>query len=103
MLIFLFHLYLYYMSILSSANVNGLVALEPIFQSVIDQYDLPDNWIRPQGFQTMALIILEQQVSLDSAHATWKKLQERLGEITPQSILTLDQAAMKACYVSRQK
>lgn len=91
------------MPILSSSSINGLIAIEPKFQSIIDQYGLPDNWMRPQGFQTLALIILEQQVSLDSAQATWKKLGERLGEITPKSILSLDQAAMKACYVSRQK
>ncbi len=48
-------------------------------------------------------LILEQQVSLNSALSTWNKLVERLVDITPQSILTLDQAAMKACYVTRQK
>jgi len=91
------------MSILSDQNIKGLVRLEPVFQRIIDQYGLPDNWSREEGFQTLCKIILEQQVSLDSALATWKKLMDRLKDITPRSILTLDQAAMKECYVTRQK
>lgn len=91
------------MPILSPANISGLVAIEPIFQSIIDEYGLPDNWSREEGFPTLAMIILEQQVSLDSAKATWNKLEDRLGKITPKTVLTLDQAAMKECYVTRQK
>jgi len=91
------------MSILSSHRIKGLVDLEPTFQQIIEQYGLPDNWSRPEGFPTLSKIILEQQVSLSSAKATYQKLEERLGDITPQNILTLDQEAMRSCYVSRQK
>jgi len=91
------------MAILSTQNIKGLIALEPVFQSIVDQYGLPDDWSRPDGFPTLCKIILEQQVSLDSALATWNKLVDRLGEINPQTILSLDQAAMKNCYVTRQK
>ena len=90
-------------AILSKSNISGLTSLEPIFQTILDQYGLPDDWRRPQGFQTLAKIILEQQVSLDSAHSTWIKLEQKLGKVTPESILTLDTLEMKKCYVSRQK
>ena len=91
------------MPILSDENIRGLVIIEPIFRGIIDQYGLPDDWNREEGFQTMVKMILGQQVSLDSAVATWNKLVDRLGDVTPETILTLDQAAMKECYVTRQK
>ncbi|HVF95701.1 MAG TPA: hypothetical protein VM871_00185, partial [Flavisolibacter sp.] len=47
--------------------------------------------------------ILEQQVSLASAYAAYKKLAERLGEITPQNVLGLSDEDLRSCYFSRQK
>lgn len=91
------------MSIVSSHRIKGLVELDPIFQKIIDRYGLPENWSRPEGFPTLSKIIIEQQVSLSSAKATYLKLVDKLGDITPQNILTLDQEAMRECYVSRQK
>jgi DNA-3-methyladenine glycosylase II len=46
---------------------------------------------------------LEQQVSLASALAAFNKLKERLGEISPENVLSLSDEEMKACYFSRQK
>ncbi|MBT8220696.1 MAG: DNA-3-methyladenine glycosylase 2 family protein [Bacteroidia bacterium] len=91
------------MLILSSPSISGLVAIEPIFKVVIEKHGLPDAWIRDEGFATLCRIILEQQVSLESAFSAWRQLQTKLNEITPYSILSLDQQQMKACYVSRQK
>jgi DNA-3-methyladenine glycosylase II len=48
-------------------------------------------------------IILEQQVSLASAKACFDKLAARLGEVTPATVLTLNDAEMKTVGFSRQK
>jgi len=48
-------------------------------------------------------IILEQQVSLASAKACYDKLEARLGHVTPDNLLTLDDAEMKQVGFSRQK
>ena len=66
-------------------------------------YGVPPLWDRPQGFATLLQIILEQQVSLASAKACFDKLALRLGEVTPESLLTLDDAELKAVGFSRQK
>lgn len=60
-------------------------------------------WTRPATFQTLILTILEQQVSLASAYAAFKKLKERIGYVTPEKILELSDAELRSCYFSRQK
>lgn len=71
--------------------------------SVIKQYGLPPMWTRPATFQTLILTILEQQVSLASAFAAFKKLKEKIGFVTPSKILRLTDEELRACYFSRQK
>ncbi|PZP49638.1 MAG: DNA-3-methyladenine glycosylase 2 family protein [Pseudopedobacter saltans] len=72
-------------------------------QSIIYQYGYPPMWTRPNNFDSLVHIILEQQVSLASALAALKKLKEKTIELTPNAILQLNDEEMRACYVSRQK
>ncbi|HLG39484.1 MAG TPA: hypothetical protein VI461_07440 [Chitinophagaceae bacterium] len=72
-------------------------------KAVIRQHGHPPMWTRPATFQSLILFILEQQVSLASAYAAFKKLKQRIGFVTPAKILSLSDADMKACYFSRQK
>ena len=60
-------------------------------------------WTRPASFQSLILFILEQQVSLASAYAAFKKLKERIGYVTPTKILSLSDEELRSCYFSRQK
>ncbi len=66
-------------------------------------YGTPPLWARPASFSTLVHIILEQQVSLASAKSAFDKLSEKLGEITPEGVLSLSDAELKAAYFSRQK
>ena len=70
---------------------------------IIKQHGLPPMWTRPNTFQTLILTILEQQVSLASAYAAFKKLKEKIGYVTPAKILAMTDAEMRACYFTRQK
>jgi DNA-3-methyladenine glycosylase II len=72
-------------------------------KKIIDTYGLPPMWTRPAIFQTLILTILEQQVSLASAYAAYKKLKEKTGFITPEKLLALSDEDLKVCYFSRQK
>lgn len=72
-------------------------------KKIIRQYGYPPMWTRPATFQTLILTILEQQVSLASAYAAFKKLKEKTGFVTPSKILSLSDAELRACYFSRQK
>jgi|SRR6185312_5242787 len=71
--------------------------------AIIQTYGYPPFWSRPNTFETLVHIILEQQVSLASALACLNKLKERVQELTPARVLLLTDEEMRACYVSRQK
>ena len=70
---------------------------------IIDTHGYPPLWKRKPIFETLIHIILEQQVSLASAKAALDKLNQKIGTITPQKVLSLTDAELKACYFSRQK
>ncbi len=73
------------------------------FKAIIKRHGYPPMWTRPNTFQTLILIILEQQVSLASAYAAFKKLRQRIGFVTADKILLLSDGELRACYFSRQK
>lgn len=72
-------------------------------KGIIKQYGYPPMWTRPATFQTLILTILEQQVSLASAYAAFKKLKEKIGYVTPAKLLQLTDEEMRSCYFTRQK
>lgn len=72
-------------------------------KSIIKSFGYPPMWTRPNTFETLVHIILEQQVSLASALAALNKLREKLTKITPGGLLALTDEELKACYFSRQK
>jgi DNA-3-methyladenine glycosylase II len=82
---------------------NKLCRIDKELNSIIRQYGYPPMWTRPTTFQTLILFILEQQVSLASAYAAFKKLKERIGHVTPSKILSLTDEELRSCYFSRQK
>ena len=80
-----------------------LAAADPDLAMVIEQHGYPPMWSRPNTFESLVHIILEQQVSLASALAALTKLKERIGEFTPAQVLLLTDDDFKSCYFSRQK
>jgi len=70
---------------------------------VFQTYGTPPMWAREPNFATLVHIILEQQVSVASALSAFNKLQEKLGAVTPEGVLSLNDAEMKSVYFSRQK
>lgn len=82
---------------------DQLAAKDKYLANVIREYGYPPLWTRPNTFSTLVLTILEQQVSLASAFAAYKKLLERLNTITPEAVLALSDEELRSCYLSRQK
>jgi DNA-3-methyladenine glycosylase II len=85
------------------AICDELAAIDPDLALIIETYGYPPFWWRPNTFETLVHIILEQQVSLASALSALNKLKERVQELTPARLLLLTDEEMKACYCSRQK
>lgn len=86
-----------------AAAARSLADAEPLFRSVHETYGTPPLWNRPAGFSTLLQIILEQQVSLASAKACFEKLATRLGNVTPDRLLALNDDELKTVGFSRQK
>ncbi|PZR28932.1 MAG: DNA-3-methyladenine glycosylase 2 family protein [Citrobacter freundii] len=82
---------------------DELAAKDRALRSIVQTYGYPPMWTRPNSFESLIHIILEQQVSLASALAALNKLKEKLGKVTPAALLKLTDEELKACYFSRQK
>jgi DNA-3-methyladenine glycosylase II len=91
----------------SSSNFHslcdGLARNDKDLAAVVKQYGYPPMWTSPNSFETLVHFILEQQVSLASAFAALEKLRERIGLITPERLLPLNDGELRECYFSRQK
>ena len=79
------------------------LASDPCLARIYALYGTPPLWDRPPGFATLLQIILEQQVSLASAKACFDKLAAQLGDVSPENLLSLTDAELKAIGFSRQK
>lgn len=82
---------------------DQLAATDADLATIISNYGYPPLWSRPNTFETLVHIILEQQVSLASALSALNRLKERVGELTPARLLLLTDDEMRACHCSRQK
>lgn len=84
-------------------GLEYLAARDADLAAVIETHGSPPIWRRPAGFATLVRIILEQQVSLASAKATFDRLENHLGAVEPELLLTLDDKTLKRLGFSRQK
>lgn len=83
--------------------IDFLSTKDKIFKTIIETYGVPVIPKRAQGFETLALLILEQQVSIDSAKATYNKLKNQIESFSPENLLNLSEENFRICGVSRQK
>jgi DNA-3-methyladenine glycosylase II len=83
--------------------LSVLATGDPEFSDVLSTIGNPPMWLRRPGFPTLVQIILEQQVSLNSAKAAFLKLRENLHPLTARTFLELDDLKLKEIGFSRQK
>jgi DNA-3-methyladenine glycosylase II len=89
--------------IVNPGDIAALKRRDGLFSAIADRYGDPPNWRRRPGFVSLCHIILEQQVSIDSAKAHFAKLRAFLPRFTPAAILGMSDAQMRLCQISRQK
>jgi len=83
--------------------VRALSETDADLARVAGAYGTPPLWEREEGFATLVLTILEQQVSLASALAAFERLRASAGQVTPETFLSFDDARLRAFGFSRQK
>jgi DNA-3-methyladenine glycosylase II len=83
--------------------VRALAERDADLARIAGAYGLPPLWEREEGFPTLVLTILEQQVSLASALAAFERLRAAASIVTPENFLKFDDAQLRAFGFSRQK
>jgi DNA-3-methyladenine glycosylase II len=86
-----------------AAVADELVAADADLARIVAEHGMPPFWSRPAGFRALVLLILEQQVSLASAAAAYRRLRERVRTVTPEAVLACRPEELRADGVSRQK
>jgi DNA-3-methyladenine glycosylase II len=84
-------------------GISYLSKTDPDLARVVSELGNPPLWAREPGFPTLVLIILEQQVSLASARAAFKRLQDAANPLSPKRFLDFDDRELKTIGFSRQK
>jgi DNA-3-methyladenine glycosylase II len=83
--------------------VEFLTSKDETLKFILDTYGNPIIQKRQEGFASMCHIILEQQVSIESAKACYVKLENYFKKITPENIYYSSDDELKSCGLSRQK
>jgi DNA-3-methyladenine glycosylase II len=84
-------------------GIRVLTGQDQVLAQVYEQVQTPPLWLRPPGLATLVQIILEQQVSLKSAQATFNRLEHMVHPLSAAGLLALTPEQWRACGVSRQK
>jgi DNA-3-methyladenine glycosylase II len=84
-------------------GVRFLAGQDEHLAAVVKTYGRPPLWVREPGFPTLVYIILEQQVSLASARATFARLKAAVNPLTPRRFLKLTDIELLRIGFSRQK
>jgi len=83
--------------------ISELTTREPDLAEAVSRWDNPPFWVHAPGFPGMVIAILSQQVSLESAQATFTKLENAIDSINPEKFLSLDDKTLRKIGFSRQK
>ncbi|WP_460934487.1 DNA-3-methyladenine glycosylase family protein [Phycicoccus ginsengisoli] len=84
-------------------TVEELTASDEHLAALVEAHGVPTLWLRPAGFPSLVLFILEQQVSLASAAAAYTRVLDRVGVMTPAAVLAATPEELRLDGVSRQK
>ena len=84
-------------------GARELAARDADLARALDRLGCPPIWGRRPGFSSLVRIILEQQVSLRSAAAMYRRLDTHLGGVTPDTFARTGIRGLRRLGVTRQK
>ncbi len=84
-------------------GTSELAARDPSLAAVVDNHGVPPMWGRKAGYAALVKIILEQQVSLISAAAVYRKLESAVSVISPEAVVELSAGGLRKLGFTRQK
>ena len=85
-------------------SLDALATIEPAIAAGLERHGYPAPRIRDRGHQTLLRTIIGQQVSVASANAIWKRLEEAIGaDFDPVVLAAAPDELLRGCGLSRQK
>lgn len=82
---------------------KSVALMDKDLAQILADHGTPPLWARKPGFVTLVRIILEQQVSLASADAMYRRLLENLDPLTPETVLSAGAPFLRSFGITRQK
>jgi DNA-3-methyladenine glycosylase II len=76
---------------------------DAVLGEIIRSYPRIHLQSRGDPFQTLARSIVGQQISVKAAQSVWDRLCATARDMTPDSLLALERAALRACGLSERK
>ena len=74
-----------------------------ILSRIINKFDDLELISRGDIFFTLIRSIIGQQISVKAASTVWSRFTEKVGEITPENILSVDFEDLRSCGLSQKK
>ncbi len=84
-------------------GLHTLILRDPDLASVVELYGPPPMWCRKPCFATLVQIILEQQVSLESARAVFERLSAIVSPFSAVRFRQIDKSHIKRAGLTHQK
>lgn len=85
-----------------ATQVQGLIAIAPVFADVFAVTGLPELRLRDNDFTQLYRTIVSQQLSVAAASSIWKRLSAA-SLVTPKAIKAASDSQLRLCGLSSQK
>lgn len=84
-------------------SAKAVALIDEDLARLLADHGTPPLWAREPGFITLLRIILEQQVSLVSADAMYRRLVANISPLTPPAVLAAGTPFLRSFGITRQK
>lgn len=83
--------------------LNELLKTDAVIPKIVKEYGVPSLWNRPEGFETLINIIVEQMLSVKAAASIFGRFKTLMKEVTPQNILEINDEDFRGIGLSYSK
>ena len=87
----------------SQKELDYLSARDPLLGGVIRAVGFIERTVEENVFSAVVHHIIGQQISMRAQETVWRRLQELLGEVTPDTLADADTEAVKGCGMTYRK
>ena len=87
----------------SQKELDYLSERDPLLGGVIRSVGFIERTVEEDVFSAVVHHIIGQQISMRAQETVWRRLQELLGEVTPDTLADADTEAVKGCGMTYRK